>query len=42
MLSTLITIAAVYSIVLFTHEYMLKAIHKNALDESKPQNKAAN
>lgn len=39
MLITLITIVAMFSIILGTHNYMLEAIHKDALDEPKLRRK---
>ncbi len=35
MLTTLITIAAMFSIILVTHNYVLEAMHKDALGEPK-------
>lgn len=35
MLTTLITISAMFSIILISHNYMLEAMHADALDELK-------
>lgn len=41
MLTTLITIAALFTVILATNNYMLRAIHKDAVSEPKSLNKAA-
>jgi hypothetical protein len=41
MLTTLITIAAMFTVILVTHDYMLKVIYKNALGESKSHHNIA-
>jgi hypothetical protein len=35
MLTTLITIATIFSVILATHNYVLEAMHKDALSEPK-------
>jgi len=37
MLTTFITIAAMFSVILITHNYVLEAMHKDALSKPKPR-----
>lgn len=41
MLTTLITIAALSTVILATNNYMLRAIHRDAVNEPKSRNKLA-
>jgi hypothetical protein len=42
MLSTFITIVAMFTVVLVSHNFMLEAIHKDTLSPSKPRKKVTN
>lgn len=41
MLMTLVTIAAMFTFILATHNYVLEAIHRDASSEPKSQDKIA-
>jgi hypothetical protein len=42
MLSVVFTISAMFAIILFTHNYILDSIHKDALSKPEPDHPVAN
>lgn len=41
MLTTLITIPTIFTVILVAHNYVLEAIHKDAIGRSTPRHKSA-